>query len=393
MTTLLDTRAVPASDRADYWTAGIAEHFFPMGVESVGPRPFEARLTGGEVGCRHGALDRRPAAQRPADRADGRRGRPGLLPALPAAQRIVPDRAGRSLLRAGPGRSLAPGHLAAVLLRVARRPRCGGVQLPEVAAGRAGQRDQPADGDEESRSGTESVVRLGTPFLAALARTVEREPVSEREAEGLSDMLVGMLWALHGDQRRRSRCGDASGGTAGADAPVCAGAPARSRAGARPDRPRALRVHAVRAQAVRGSRLRGGRLGARAAARAGAGRSAPVERCLGRLRRSPVGIPRPGQLQSRVPADLRLLPARAAPAAADADPARIDGARVPTAYGWGKPAWRKRVPQMPDFPGAMMPLGSSVSLSVSLNRRCAWSLKPNWSAARSMKDRWARYSP
>ena len=43
MTTLLDTRAVPASDRADYWTAGIAEHFFPMGVESVGSRQFEAR--------------------------------------------------------------------------------------------------------------------------------------------------------------------------------------------------------------------------------------------------------------------------------------------------------------------------------------------------------------
>ena len=47
----------------------------------------------------------------------------------------------------------------------------------------------------KSASGTESVVRLGTPFLAALARTVDREPVSEREAEGLSDMLVGMLWA------------------------------------------------------------------------------------------------------------------------------------------------------------------------------------------------------
>jgi AraC-like DNA-binding protein len=43
-----------------------------------------------------------------------------------------------------------------------------------------------------------SMVRLGTPFLAGLARTVERSTVSEREAEGLSDMLVGMLWTLCG---------------------------------------------------------------------------------------------------------------------------------------------------------------------------------------------------
>src|SRR6476659_1620506 len=51
MTTLLDTRAVSPSDRSDYWSAGIAEHFFPMRVESVGPRPFEARLTGGRAGA------------------------------------------------------------------------------------------------------------------------------------------------------------------------------------------------------------------------------------------------------------------------------------------------------------------------------------------------------
>ena len=59
----------------------------------------------------------------------------------------------------------------------------------------------------------------------------------------------------------------------------------------------------------------------------------------------------------------------------------------------GKPASRRRVPQIPDLPGAMIPFGSRVSLIVSLKRRSAWSLKPNWSAARSMKDRCARYSP
>src|SRR3954451_14809790 len=51
MSTLLDTRVVAPSDRSAYWSAGIAEHFFPMRVESVGPQPFQARLTGAAVGA------------------------------------------------------------------------------------------------------------------------------------------------------------------------------------------------------------------------------------------------------------------------------------------------------------------------------------------------------
>src|SRR4051794_27772896 len=50
MSTLLDTRVVSPSERSDYWSAGIAEHFFPMRVESVGPEPFQARLTGSTIG-------------------------------------------------------------------------------------------------------------------------------------------------------------------------------------------------------------------------------------------------------------------------------------------------------------------------------------------------------
>ena len=43
---MLDTRTVAPSDRPDYWSAGIADHFFPMHVESLGPWSLEARLTG-----------------------------------------------------------------------------------------------------------------------------------------------------------------------------------------------------------------------------------------------------------------------------------------------------------------------------------------------------------
>jgi AraC-like DNA-binding protein len=50
MTSVLDTRSVPPAERRDYWSAGIAERFFPMQVESVGASSFEARLAGGQLG-------------------------------------------------------------------------------------------------------------------------------------------------------------------------------------------------------------------------------------------------------------------------------------------------------------------------------------------------------
>ena len=132
------------------------------------------------------------------------------------------------------------------------------------------------------------------------------------------------------------------------------------------------------------------------------------ERAVGELRRSPgnddrlgrgaVGIPRSGQLQSRLPrATYGCAPRELRQPAGSlaAEPRPLIGGAPPTdaPQACGKPACRRRVPQIPDLPGAMIPFGSSVSLIVSLKRRCAWSLKPNWSAARSMNDRWARYSP
>ena len=50
MTSVLDTRTVPAAERRDYWSAGIAERFFPMQVESAASLSFEARLAGGQMG-------------------------------------------------------------------------------------------------------------------------------------------------------------------------------------------------------------------------------------------------------------------------------------------------------------------------------------------------------
>lgn len=47
---ILDTRAVSPADRSEYWAAGMAEHYFPMHVESFGSPSFDARMTGGDVG-------------------------------------------------------------------------------------------------------------------------------------------------------------------------------------------------------------------------------------------------------------------------------------------------------------------------------------------------------
>ena len=300
----------------------------PDGRRVGGVAPVRGAAHRRRGGCRHRALDRRPAAQRPADRADGRRGRPGLLPALPAAQRVVPGRAGRPLLRAGPGRSLAAGHLAAVLLRVARRLDVAVFSFPKWLLGGAGRRDRPADGDEVS-PGTESMVRLGTPFLAALARTVEREPGLRPRGRGPLGHARRHAVGTPRRQRRRSSLRRR----------VRMALLERMRRyalehlhdpGLGPDQ--IARAHFVSTRYVHKLFAAAG-CGVAAWVREqrlerALGRSAPVERCLGRRRRSPVGIPRPGQLQSRLPADLRLAPRASCAGGPDADPVRGDGARV-----------------------------------------------------------------
>ncbi|KAB1652851.1 AraC family transcriptional regulator [Pseudoclavibacter chungangensis] len=50
MSMMLDTRMVSVADRPEYWSAGIAEHFFPMRVKSFGAPSFDAQLGGGGVG-------------------------------------------------------------------------------------------------------------------------------------------------------------------------------------------------------------------------------------------------------------------------------------------------------------------------------------------------------
>lgn len=50
MKLLLDTRAVTAADRVEYWSTGMSDRFFSLHVESYQPAAFDARVTGGDVG-------------------------------------------------------------------------------------------------------------------------------------------------------------------------------------------------------------------------------------------------------------------------------------------------------------------------------------------------------
>ncbi|PWU55504.1 hypothetical protein DLE60_28335 [Micromonospora globispora] len=196
MTTLLDTRAVAPSDRPDYWSAGIAEHFFPMGVEPVGPRAFEARLTGGRIG----AIDVRSII--------------GTSHSVRRTPRMIaegdPDCVLLYLLRSGSCRIeqddrsclLGPGDLA--VHDTSRPSTFASHDGFDVAVFSFPKWLLGARGSAIARRaairiphGKEYVVRLGTPFLASLARIVESSSVPEQEAEGLSDMVVAMLWTLH----------------------------------------------------------------------------------------------------------------------------------------------------------------------------------------------------
>jgi AraC-like DNA-binding protein len=197
MTTLLDTRTVAPSDRPEYWSAGIADHFFPMRVESVGPRPFDARLTGGQVG----AVSVRSIIGPP-----HRVGRTSRM-----ISQGDPDCLLLYLLRSGSCRIgqddrscvLGPGDLA--IHDTSRPSTFESVDAVDVAVFSfpkwlLGVRGSGLARHTATRivHGKGTIVRLGTPFLASLARAVENSPLSDHEAEGLSDMLVAMLWAFCG---------------------------------------------------------------------------------------------------------------------------------------------------------------------------------------------------
>ena len=199
MTTLLDTRTVLPSEREDYWSAGIANHFFPVSVESSGPRPFEACLSGSRVG------------------PIGLSSISGAQHALRRTSRQVsdgdPDALLLYLVRRGSAR-IEQGDQACVL-----GP--GDIGLHDTSRPSAFQTVDEVDllafsfpkwllGPRASvlarraatrlDSGRERIARVSAPFLAGIGHTWADSTMGEPVIEGVSEVLVGTVWSLFGGE-------------------------------------------------------------------------------------------------------------------------------------------------------------------------------------------------
>ena len=200
MPPVLDTRSVSPADRRDYWSEGIAQHFFPMRVEAVGATSFEARLAGGDMGpvavrSIQGLPHRVARTQQMIAAADPE----CILLYLLTKGSIFIEQDDRSCV-------LRPGAIA-----------WQDTSRPSTFEGRDGFEvlvfsvpkwfiGSRADGIARRTAtqigrGTGRLTPLATPFLASLARTViDGEGLPSREAEGAAEMILPLLRGHDGEE-------------------------------------------------------------------------------------------------------------------------------------------------------------------------------------------------
>ena len=195
----LDTRRVAPSDRPDYWSAGIAERFFPMQVDTVAAPSFDARLMVGTVGpVAVGTIQGRPHRVVRTPRMIAAGDPESLLLYLLVRGAVRLEQEDRSCaLRPGDiachdtsRPSAFEGHEAFEVL-VFSFPRWFiGVRAESIARRSA---TSPA------RAGG-SLARLASPFLAGVARTAaEGDGLSDTEAEGAAEMILPLLRSAFGE--------------------------------------------------------------------------------------------------------------------------------------------------------------------------------------------------
>ena len=200
MTSVLDTRSVPPAERREYWSAGIAERFFPMQVESVGAASFEARLAGGQMGpvgvqSIQGLAHRVARTQRMIATADPE----CILLYLMTKGAIHIEQDDRSC-------ALRPGDIA-----------CQDTSRPSTFEGREGFEvlvfsipkwfiGAQAEGIARRSatlvdSGQGRLTGPAIPFLAQLARTTTSGGgLSGRDGEGAAEMMLPLLRSMYGAQ-------------------------------------------------------------------------------------------------------------------------------------------------------------------------------------------------
>ncbi|MGK4219421.1 helix-turn-helix domain-containing protein [Kocuria sp.] len=200
MTIVLDTRSVPPSDRQDYWSAGIAEHFFSMRVDDVGPSFFEARLASGQAG---------PVAVRSIQGRPHRVARTSQMIAAADPEAVLLYLLTRGVVHLDQDDRhcvLRPGDIA-----------CQDTSRPSVFEGREGFETLVfsvpkwflgASADDITRytatrvaDGEGRLTPVAAPFLLNLARTVTDGGLSHRDGEGAAEMLLPMFRTLYGEER------------------------------------------------------------------------------------------------------------------------------------------------------------------------------------------------
>lgn len=201
MSMMLDTRAVAPAERSAYWVAGIAQHYFPMRVESFGSGAFDARLTGGEVG-----------------------------PLVVRSISGFPHRVSRT------SRMIADADPESILLYLVRRGACRVEQADRICELRAGDVavqdtsrpssfEAPVDFDVmvvsfprwvlgghadviaeraaiRVRGVEHPLVRLAAPLLAGVGRVADGGGLTDTHGDVIAEMLVPVVRGLFGDQGR-----------------------------------------------------------------------------------------------------------------------------------------------------------------------------------------------
>lgn len=198
MSTLLNTSAVHPLGRVDYWTGGIAEHFFETRFSPLGPRPFEGWMKGSQVGpvtirAINGSphrIEREPTEISQSDpehillylarQGKFRIGQDGRRSVLAAGDMGIQDTSRPSIVE-------SPGNLSLFVLSFPKQllgPRAD--HISQQTAQRLSAQKSP-------------FVQLAAPFVARLASAADRGDLSSHESEGAFDMLLTILQTVHGN--------------------------------------------------------------------------------------------------------------------------------------------------------------------------------------------------
>ena len=199
MSTLLNTSAIHPLGRVDYWTGGIAEHFFETRFTPLGPGAFEGWMKGSQVGpvairAINGSphrIERKPTEISQSDpehillylarQGQFRIGQDDRKSVLTAGDMGIQDTSRPSVVE-------SLGNLSLFVLSFPKQ--LLGPHVDHISR-------QTAQRLSAHKS---SFVQLAAPFIARLANAANRGELSSQESEGAFEMLLTILQTIHSDE-------------------------------------------------------------------------------------------------------------------------------------------------------------------------------------------------